>query len=225
MPLLYLFETTFEHRGVASKELYKLWLNHTGPDFKLQEKGLIKYSFKVAGEKTVVGVMSVESPGVLDTCFAQLPLYQVLGDQIHTRFTPLRSYEGFATDLSERAGSDTKFEEEKEKKELKQGLFYIVTSSVEFDPALMTQQDFLKAWAEEAKAAVGAKKLGTLLDLWKVVAEKKVISLFCVQDPAELDRMSLDLPIAKKTGIIVRQECKSIRPIGEWAEDLKKLAE
>jgi len=37
--------------------------------------------------------------------------------------------------------------------------------------------------------------------------------------------MSLDLPIAKKTGIIVRQECKSIRPIGEWAEDLKKLAE
>ena len=78
--------------------------------------------------------MSVESPGVLDTCFAQLPLYQVLGDQIHTRFTPLRSYEGFATDLSERAGSDSKFEEEKEKKELKQGLFYIVTSSVEFDP-------------------------------------------------------------------------------------------
>ena len=38
----------------------------------------------------------------------------------------------------------------------------------------MTQQDFVKAWAEEAKAAVGAKKLGTLLDLWKVVAEKKV---------------------------------------------------
>ena len=29
----------------------------------------------------------------------------------------------------------------------------------------MTQQDFVKAWAEEAKAAVGAKKLGTLLDL------------------------------------------------------------
>ena len=47
MPLLYLFETTFEHRGVTSKELYNLWLKHTGPDFKLQEEGLIKYSFKV----------------------------------------------------------------------------------------------------------------------------------------------------------------------------------
>ena len=81
--------------------------------------------------------MSVESPGVLDTCLAQLPLHQTLGDQIHTRFTPLRSYEGFATDLNERAGSDTKFDEEKEKKELKQGLFYIVTSSVEYDPGTM----------------------------------------------------------------------------------------
>ena len=48
MPLLYLFETTFEHRGVTSKELYNLWLKHTGPDFKLQEEGLIKYSFKVS---------------------------------------------------------------------------------------------------------------------------------------------------------------------------------
>ena len=79
--------------------------------------------------------MSVESPGVLDTCFAQLPLHQALGDQIHTRFTPLRSYEGFANDLSERAGSNTKFEEEKGV--LQQGLFYIVTSSVEYDPGTM----------------------------------------------------------------------------------------
>ena len=83
----------------------------------------------------ILTVMSVESPGVLDTCFAELPLHQTLGDQIHTRFTPLRQYEGFATDLSERAGSDTKYEEGKGV--LKQGLFYLFTWTVEYDSGMI----------------------------------------------------------------------------------------
>ena len=72
--------------------------------------------------------MSVESPGVLDTCFAELPLHQTLGDQIHTRFTPLRQYEGFASDVSERAGGNSKYEEGKGAS--KQGLFYLLTFTV-----------------------------------------------------------------------------------------------
>jgi len=38
----------------------------------------------------------------------------------------------------------------------------------------MTQQDLLTIWAEEAKKALDAKKTGIILDLWKVVAERKV---------------------------------------------------
>lgn len=38
----------------------------------------------------------------------------------------------------------------------------------------MTQQELLTIWAEEAKEALDAKKTGTILDLWKVVAERKV---------------------------------------------------
>lgn len=38
----------------------------------------------------------------------------------------------------------------------------------------MTQQELLTIWAEEAKEALGAKKSGIILDLWKVVAERKV---------------------------------------------------
>ena len=53
----------------------------------------------------------------------------------------------------------------------------------------------------------------------------QVIAVVCVEDPADVDRMSLDLPIMKKMGDKVQVECKSIRPIEEWAEDLKKLAE
>lgn len=38
----------------------------------------------------------------------------------------------------------------------------------------MTQQDLLTIWAEEAKEALDAKKSGVILDLWKVLAERKV---------------------------------------------------
>lgn len=54
---------------------------------------------------------------------------------------------------------------------------------------------------------------------------QQVIAVVCVENPAEADRMSLDLPIMKKMGDRVHIECKSIRPIGEWVEDLRKLAE
>ena len=53
--------------------------------------------------------------------------------------------------------------------------------------------------------------------------DPQVIAVLCVEDPAEADRMSLDLPIMKKMGDRVHVECKSIRPIEQWFEDLKRL--
>lgn len=38
----------------------------------------------------------------------------------------------------------------------------------------MSQLDLLKIWTEEAKSALEAKKSGSILDLWKVVAERQV---------------------------------------------------
>lgn len=46
--------------------------------------------------------------------------------------------------------------------------FYFIFSKA------MTQQDLFAVWAEEAKEALNAKKSGIILDLWKVVAERKV---------------------------------------------------
>ena len=75
--------------------------------------------------------MSVESPAVLDTCFAELPLYQTLGDQLHSNFTALRQYEGFASDVSERVGNEDIYAVQKSN--LKKGLFYFLTFVVEYD--------------------------------------------------------------------------------------------
>lgn len=52
-----------------------------------------------------------------------------------------------------------------------------------------------------------------------------MLAVVCVEDPADVDRMSLVLPIMEKMGNKVHVQCKSIRPIEEWVEDLKKLAE
>ena len=75
--------------------------------------------------------MSVESSAVLDTCFAELPLYQTLGDQLHSNFTALRQYEGFASDVSERVGNEDIYAVQKSN--LKKGLFYFLTFAVEYD--------------------------------------------------------------------------------------------
>ena len=81
--------------------------------------------------RSVSIVMSVESPSVLDTCFTELPLYQAIGDQMHTTFTALRQYEGFASDISERAGVAVNHTEEKPT--IKKGLFYLLTFTVDYD--------------------------------------------------------------------------------------------
>lgn len=46
----------------------------------------------------------------------------------------------------------------------------------------MTQLDLFKIWAEEAKVALKAKKAGRVLDLWKVVAERKVTALLILSE-------------------------------------------
>lgn len=222
MVLLYFFETSIEYHGITSKELYKLWLKHAGAAFQLYNQGIMKYAFKVTGERCVLGVMTVESPSVLDTCFSNLPLHQAIGDQMKSKFTPLRAYEGFASDLTKRAGDQETFEEITAT--MTKGLFYLLTFTVDYDPS-MTQLDLFKIWAEEAKVALKAKKAGRVLDLWKVVAERKVLAIVCVENPEDVDRMSLDLPIMKKMGDRVRVECKSIRPVHDWVEDLQKLAQ
>ena len=76
--------------------------------------------------------MSVESPAVLDTCFAELPLYQTLGDQVHSTFTALRQYEGFASDVNERVNNEQRYADQEQISDLK-GLFYFLTFTVEYD--------------------------------------------------------------------------------------------
>ena len=59
----------------------------------------------------------------------------------------------------------------------------------------MAQQGLLGIWAEEANAALEAKSAGVVVDLWKVVGERKVLVIVEVETPDDLDRILFDLPI------------------------------
>ncbi|MEL7048901.1 MAG: muconolactone Delta-isomerase family protein, partial [Pseudomonadota bacterium] len=47
----------------------------------------------------------------------------------------------------------------------------------------MTQADLFSVWKEEASAALGAKEAGVVVDLWKVVGERRVLAVVNVESP------------------------------------------
>jgi muconolactone delta-isomerase len=59
-------------------------------------------------------------------------------------------------------------------------------------PASMSQKDFFSIWAREADAALGAKKAGVVIDIWKCVGTRRVIAVVNVDSPDTGDQMLLD---------------------------------
>ena len=97
-------------------------------------------------------------------------------------------------------------------------LFYL-HFTVEY-PIQMTQNQLFSIWQEEAEAALGAKKAGVVVDLWKVVGERKVICVVDVASPDTLDQILFDLPIMKQHGQHVQVEVKALRRYEDFAEDV-----
>lgn len=100
-------------------------------------------------------------------------------------------------------------------------MLYKLDFTVEYDDT-MAQQGLLGVWAEEANAALGAKSAGVVVDLWKVVGERKVLVIADVETPDDLDRILFDLPIMQKMGHFVQVDVKSLRRYEDFADDVKE---
>lgn len=88
--------------------------------------------------------------------------------------------------------------------------------------AEMTQNDLFAIWAEEAGAALGAKDVGLVVDLWKAVGERRVIVIVNVDSVEVLDRILLDLPIMQKMGQHVQVDVTALRTYEGFAADVKE---
>lgn len=146
--------------------------------------------------QTVLEVVSVDSPGELDAFSKSATWIRSASIDISSVFTHLRTHEDFAAHVGDRLREETNMD--LVECVPRTGLHYFLTFSVEYEG--MTQEDLFSIWSEEAKAALEAKKSGTVLDLWKVVAERKIFAIMCVEKPEDLDQISFQLPNMKKMG-------------------------
>jgi muconolactone delta-isomerase len=103
-------------------------------------------------------------------------------------------------------------------------MLYHVDFRIEY-PASMPQKDLFSIWAREAEGALGAKKAGVVVDLWKCVGSRRVIAVVNVDSPDTLDQILLDLPIMKEHGQHVQIEVTPLRRYEDFAADVKKRLE
>jgi muconolactone D-isomerase len=88
-------------------------------------------------------------------------------------------------------------------------------------PASMSQKDFFSIWAREAEAALGAKKAGVVIDIWKCVGSRRVLAVVNVDSPDTLDQILFDLPIMKEHGQHVQVDVTPLRRFEDFAIDVK----
>ena len=100
-------------------------------------------------------------------------------------------------------------------------MLYLLNFTVEYSES-MGQQGLFSIWAEEADAALGAKEAGVVVDLWKVVGERRVVAVVKVESPDMLDLILFDLPIMQKMGNHLQVEVKSLRRYEDFATDVKE---
>lgn len=99
-------------------------------------------------------------------------------------------------------------------------MLYLLDFEVEY--AGLTQRELFTIWAREADAALGAKKAGAVVDLWKCVGERRVIAIVNVDGPDTLDGILMDLPIMQDMGDNVHVAVTALRRYEDFAADVKK---
>ena len=91
--------------------------------------------------------------------------------------------------------------------------------------AAMSQQDLFATWAREARAALGAKQAGVIVDLWKCVGERRVVVVIDVESHDALDEILLTLPIKVEIGQFVDIKVTALRRYEDFADTVNRLLE
>lgn len=91
---------------------------------------------------------------------------------------------------------------------------------VQVDPKELSQDELWEAWEEEANAALAAKEAGTVVALYKVCGQRRVLALLDVESHDELDQIWMGaLPMARYL------ELKEVLPVREYeafADDVRR---
>ncbi len=103
-------------------------------------------------------------------------------------------------------------------------MLYHLDFHIEY-PAVMSQKELFSIWVRETDVALGAKKAGVVVDIWKCVGSRRVIAVVNVDSPDTLDQILFDLPIMKENGQHVHIDVTPLRRYEDFAADVKKRVE
>ena len=215
--MLYFIEIQLEYAGLTQEEFLALWLQEAHIGMRALERGSAKQLWKIVGERKVI-LVSILDADVLDKSVLEMPLMKLMGNQVDLKVTALRPYEKFATDINSLIQKEKKHDLIDTVK--RDGLFFWLEINVEYKG--MDLMEFLRIWSEEADSAIGKKKEGIIVDIWKCVGIRRIHCIICVDSPDALDKITFTLPIMKQMGNNVNVLVKSLRKYESFFADLKK---
>ena len=96
----------------------------------------------------------------------------------------------------------------------------LIFVDVRVDPKGMSQEELWEAWEEEANAALAAKDAGTVVALYKVCGQRRVLALLDVESHDELARIWMaGLPMARHLEL---KEVLPVRGYEAFADDVRR---
>ena len=94
----------------------------------------------------------------------------------------------------------------------------LVYVDIHVDPKGLSNDKLWEVWEEETKAALEAKKAGTVVDLYKVSGQRRVLVIMDVESHDELDQILMaGLPMAE---YLEMAEVLPVRRYEDFATDI-----
>lgn len=94
----------------------------------------------------------------------------------------------------------------------------LVFVDIHVDPKSLSNDELWGVWEEETKAALEAKKAGTVVDLYKVSGQRRVLAVLDVESHDELDQILMaGLPMAE---YLEMAEVLPVRRYEDFADDI-----
>jgi len=166
----------------------------------------VLHKFKVTGECKVLSVIQVANVIGLERTIGGI----VRQGAVELTCSPLVNYEIFARSI--------KVPDHLTKKNTgtlaSDGLYWL-----EFDVGYgdKTTDELISIWRKEAEAVLTARhKEGTSIELYKVVAQRKIHVFINAADPEQVDLLSFQLPMMQENGSNVQIKCKSVQLLDEY---------
>lgn len=87
---------------MSQRDLFTIWAEEANVALEAKKAGVVVDLWKCVGMRRVMAIVNVDSADQLDQILMDLPIMKKMGQYVHVNVVPLRRYEDFAMDVSNR---------------------------------------------------------------------------------------------------------------------------